>query len=374
MIPALLFALQTPTIPVTILAEPGDELRFEAVVLIPKDLDADDRAMLPALAAAMAKATDDFPPSTISTLTDGRPILVEAMPDHVRISFGVAANAESAGLDLLASILRRPLLRDGGTARLREGFYAGLLNDSVATSSVPANELQTLYGAVIRPERMRIAIAGPASVEAGPKLLSRLTPWPAPPRLNPYRKRPKLAVETPKAGSLVLKAPPVPYEGLNLPLAMIAWAAVGSGKGSALFRVSRESLGISYRQESALLPTQAGLVPAIIVGTDHPDADALRKGLLDDIDTWTEEDLTRSKGILRASAETGLPLAPLLLSPDGPLSNDPADRAFLAAYWPLRTGTDWNPLYWAANVSLDDVKRTAKEWVQNARSPGKGDF
>ncbi|CAN5470996.1 hypothetical protein BH11ARM2_BH11ARM2_14580 [soil metagenome] len=368
MIPALfLAALQKTTVPIDVIQEPGSEIRFEAVVLLPKDLAPEDRAMLPVLAAAMQNATDDFPPTVISALTGGRPVNVEAMPDHLRISFGVAANAETAGLDLLSSILQRPLLREGAITKPPTGFYAGVLGQPCVTSKVPAEELKLLYGTVVRPERARIAVVGPASKEVAAKLSMRLTDWPIPPRVNPYRRRPKFETERPDGTFLVLQSPPIAYGSSDLPARLIAWAAVGVGKGSALFHVARETMGMSYRQEAFLVPTDAGLIPTIAIATDHPDPEGLKKGILEDIEGWSEVDIARAKGLLRSNAETGLPLSPLLFSLDGPPSAEAADRAFLAAYWRLRTGKPWNPLYWATDVSLDDVKKAAKESIEQAR-------
>jgi hypothetical protein len=311
MIPALLVALQASPIPVAVLAEPGDEIRFEAAILLPPSLDPEDDAMVPALAAAMARATDDYQPGTIAAMTDGRTVKVEALPDCLRVSFGVNANAESSGLDLLASILRRPLLREGGRARPQTGFYAPVLREATALGPVPAEELRLLYEQVVRPERIRVCLAGPVSPDVATKMGSRLTGWPAASRPNSYRKRPTLEKTHPAAGALVLRSPPAPFNATDLGARTVVWAALGSGKGSSLFRVARERLGMSYRQESLLVPGPDGFVPTLLIGTDKPDAESLRKALLEDIEGWAEADIARARGILRANAEIGLPVNPL---------------------------------------------------------------
>ncbi|RYG33500.1 insulinase family protein [bacterium] len=367
MIFALILALQKPALPVEVIQEPGEEIRFEAAILLPSELDREDRAELPALAAAMAKATQDYPPSVVTGITDGRPLRVEILADSLRISFGVNSNAEGPGVDLLSSILLRPRLGEGMKAEKPRGFYTSILTGGVVEGLVSSDELSYLFGQIIRPERMRIAVAGPVAPGIGEKIAGRLTAFPSAVKANPYRKRQSLPNYSPEAGNLVLRSPSIPYSAPDLSARLIAWTALGVGKGSALFRTSRERLGMSYRQEAILLGTPEGFVPTLLVATDKPDAEALRKALLEDIEGWTDDDVSRAKGILRANQETSLPLSPLLVSSGGPPTNDAADRAFLAAYWPLRTGRAWDQLYWAVDVSLDDMKKLAREAVTAAK-------
>ncbi|RYG47211.1 hypothetical protein EON79_07955, partial [bacterium] len=276
MIPALLLAFQAPEVPVDVLQEPGEEIRFETAILFPP-LDRDERACLPALAEAMARATEDYPPTMVRAITDGRRLRVDALPDSLRISFGVNANAESSGIDLLSSILQRPLLRDGMKAERVKGFYAPILRAETASGVVPAEELSYLFRQIVRPERMRIAVAGPVSSDIGAKIALRFATFVPASKANPYRKRQTLSRQSPDAQTLLLTAPAIPFEASDLSSRIIAWAGVGVGKGSALFRAARERLGMSYRQEGLLVATSEGFRPTLLVATDKPDAEGLRK-------------------------------------------------------------------------------------------------
>jgi hypothetical protein len=157
---------------------------------------------------------------------------------------------------------------------------------------------------------------------------------------------------------------------VSLPTQLLILSALGSGKGSSLWQVMRESLGVSYRQEAVLWPTRTGFQGRLVwlqrQGDGLEIAKIVRSELLAAVDRWEEGDLQRAVQFLEGCLQTGLAAFPLYVSPSHSITDSLADQAFLAAYWPKKTGSAWNPvalLSAAKQLDVKELKSEAKTWI-----------
>jgi hypothetical protein len=174
--------------------------------------------------------------------------------------------------------------------------------------------------------------------------------------------------------TLELTCPEHPLEAPEFPAVLLATTALGVGKGSAIFQVAREQMGLSYRQDAFLWPSSKGLQTRLIV-TLIPRNDEsslpqkLRDGLLKQIDGWSEQDLARAKSMYTAAMVDGLAGGPIWLRAEAPIGPSVYDRTLLAGYWTMKSGAsfDGDKLSQSLGaVGLDVLKATAKALLTGA--------
>jgi hypothetical protein len=342
-------------------------------------------ACLRALARLVSVRTRDYGQREMRRITGGRNPEVFALPNGLWIRVeGPAANLPELvsladSLAFRASLPEEEFLEQAKTPEAPGGWYTPLIWSWRASAPVALREVRTLYGSMGARGPIRVAVGGPrAAGELTQLWQSRQarrepseypTDWP---RLPYALGVSPLAV--PKGGyGMLVPAAPV-REAMN-PAEVLAMAALGSGKGSALFRVAREKRRLSYRQEALLLPEGARWRPALVFFADpappEAEVEALRTELLADVEAWTEPDLVRARGAAEGIYRYGQPYGNLLLTPDGPGEGSLVDRLSTlliadSAGKPIVTPLDL--LAGTEAVDLDDLKATARRLLSGMKA------
>jgi hypothetical protein len=341
---------------------------IQAVVMLPK-LTADEHAFLEIATAAMPLRTREYSSPDMLRTTGGEPVVVDLMPDSVRIGIEVSPDNLADGFSILENLLFQASLTDDDlVASSKEAFRPTAWMAAMWPEIYPRNyfrtdRVRTLYEKVFDVDFVTVGIGGNYDpVKAESLWLGIASRHPAA-RKAPYRddysvSKPRPSAEGP-LNMLSIRRPAVAD-----PATILALFALGSGKGASVFRVIREQMRLSYRQEAVLMPTPNGFESVILAAsTQKLDRNAVVKALQDDVDKWTESDRLRAIGMAGAVLNQGLDFSPFYFSPGGPLSASPADEVYLRAYWFAKTGQIWDPnalLASLKSVDLVDLRATAK--------------
>lgn len=359
------------------------ETSIQALVKLPP-MDATDANALEILADVIPQEVEGYSRRDMLTVTGGVPPRCIVEPDHLRFVLSVPPENVKPALSLLDALLRRSRMSD---VRIREAILqrnrtsywgAALRPTEQQLVQVRGQDVLDLYQRIQRPDDIVLAVGGkiiPKQVqEEWEKKLpnwGRPKPWPS----NPYRPPTTFRAKNPGGvTTLDLAAPSFGARDAALPTRILALIGLGTGKGSSLFRVARQKLGYSYRQEAVLTPTPDGFEPRLILAMKPTDdeaakAETLRTALLEDVKGWTEADRLRAAGIAEAVFLRATEWSPLSLLRQGPVPDDLEGRTFLRAYWPMKTQQPWDPgalVDTMRQVSLGDFKEAATQIVAGA--------
>lgn len=363
---------------------PGAEgVTAQAVVSLP-EIGPKDRAAFLVLLQMMSQAgTRTYTNGQIrgESLGGGDRYRLEIGPDHLRI--GVASDRLVDALALLHSVLHEPVLNREAFApaveaiqfRPREFWENAIRPERPLLRLLRFEDVEEVYRRFFVPSRIAVGVAGELSPgEASENWTSRIAGWQEP-RLRPFAPdRGAIDLRGDSAGPVSL----VEFRGADTPgseaARLLALLLLGTGKTSALFRTVRESEGLSYWHEAVLTPTTSGwqtrlLLPMKASAADLPGrAERARKALLEDIERWDDARLRLGGQVARATLADGLYPMPLLLSGAHALGHDPADRAYLAAYWRRKTGARYDVerlLAAMASLPTEAVRQAAIEAVSS---------
>lgn len=347
-----------------------------------------DQAALAVLAEVLPKETEDFTPGRVRLIVfgSGEQARAAAMPDHLRISFSVPKEDKELGFSLLASILRHPRINEENVGkaitslshRSVNPWTAALRPRTPSLRKVKLQDVQELAARLLRPENVTIGVGGPVTpAETAKQWDKRFADWTVPP-LGRYPTDYSTAEKLdPIHGTYnvdVLAGTPFALSDAAFPTRLLMLFALGVGKESALHRIVREKLGLSYRQETVLVPSPTGVEPRILIaqaaGEETGIADKAIAALKEDIDTWGPDTKARAMAMAEAVFERGLPWDPIAVGEFGNLSDTLADQTFLRTYWRAKTGGTWNPeqmLDRMKAVTPDDLKDAAKAFLDKAR-------
>ena len=360
---------------------------IQAVVKLPKLSDRQAR-ILRLVSGTMGRETETFSATQIADIGGrvGSVMRVTQMPDHIRVSFDVVPADWSTGLSMVGSVLRESAIRaedlqsvaDDLQFRRFPYWRSALDLQPFEPPKYTFPEVQELVAAVFRPENVTIGVGGKITPgQANAKWEDVVQSWKAT-RLRPLPQGPGEEGSAAVRGSL----PVIDFRGSEFLASdaafsarLLALTALGTGKSSALFEVSREGLGLSYRQEAVLSPSQGGFIPRLLIATSEKEglpgqAEKVRNGLVESIGKWTEEDKRRAIGMAESYLVNGGEMSPLYFAPGRPISRSLSDQVFMRAYWQSKTGTSWNPHQLVGRmgfVELADLKRTALDLLRDAR-------
>jgi hypothetical protein len=361
-------ALASPLIE---LPEPdAKHISVQAVVMLPP-LTGRERELLPVLVRAIPRATAEYTRSMILSQTGGTPATCTLMPDHVQLGVTVDPGDLSTAMAIVENLIFKAALRDEDITRGSEAPELEIWERVIAPEVSDAKdikpvEVRDLYTRVFRPENTTLAVGGPiVSGEAQAKWKAFVDRW-AVPRLLPRNVVPEAIKVRPGTSSLSVFEIDRPVRDVP-PAELLALIALGSGKGSTLFRVARQKLGISYEAQAVLRPARVGFEEKVVVTTDVA-AGELTQSLLDDVNGWTDRERLRALGMAEAISTNGSSFGPLYLRGTRPLTNSLEDRTFMAAYWQAKTGTAWQPDLVATQmraVTLDELKQAALRILDN---------
>lgn len=364
--------------------EPGQsDVSIQAI--LPFDADEPvDPAAAEVLAAVLPQEVEGYSRRDVLSVTDGVPPRCEAEGDHLRISLTVPPTNLSSGLGLLEAMLLRSRISDG---KIREavqsyapgGYWSAALRPySPDFAAMLPSDVLDLYRRLGDPSRIKLLVGGNFASGTVEELWRKRTDaWPAVRNVRrfTYQPRVRFRTGTPERVSIVeFAGPEIPARDAALSTRFLALVALGTGKGSSLFRVVRGELAASYRQEAILAPTAKGWEPRLAIamkatGEEVGASAAMRDAIQKDVDGWNETDLRRAQGMAEAVLNRMPELSPLSLWRNGPVSNSLEGRTFLKGYWQLKTGRAWDPKQMSSDmslVSLADLKEAGKTMVEMA--------
>lgn len=360
------------------------EVSIQALVRLPQ-MDAQDANALEVLADVLPQEIEGYSRRDMLTVTGGVPPRCIVEPDHLRLVLVTHPANVKSGMSLLDAMMRRSRITD---TRVREAVQrrnrisywgAALRPVDLNLSTVRGQEVLDLYGRLFRPDDIVLAVGGKiVPHQAQQEWEQRLANWPKPRPWPDSKYRPAITVRAKNpAGvtTLDLAAPAFAARDAGLTARVLGLVALGTGKGSTLFRIARQKMGFSYRQESVLSPTTDGFEPRLILVMQPSEDEAakvetLRTALLEDVKGWTETDRLRAIGMAEAVLLRATEWSPLSLLRQGPVPDDLEGRTFLRAYWPMKTGQPWDPgamLESMRQVPLADLKEAATQIVASAK-------
>lgn len=377
--PAALFltaVLGVPPLPVIELEGPANVYSIQAVVKTPV-LGPRDSAALEVLGEILREGTKTFTAGEIraSCLEAGERLRIVWAPDHLRI--GLGSTRLSDGLTMLMSILSEPKITQEAFERAvtalpyRSTSYwsQAVRQERPDFGQLRLPDVLELWARLMRPENVGLAVGG----KFEPGEASRI--WAAKTVAWTPERMPRLLSDSGASRLLAKLDGPVgvvelrggEVNGAQVPATLFALLILGAGKTGALHQVVRNQLGVSYWQQAVLTPTPTGLLPRVLIPSKGADlaavATACQAALGKDVDGWTDARLREALGVARRVLRyesTGFPLMP---SGTRELGDSLADRAYLAAYWRMKTGIIWDADRMLAefqNLSLEDVQRAAK--------------
>lgn len=322
---------------------------------------------------------------------------VTVMPDHLRVEFILPKSALDLAVQLMESVLVRPRLRPEAIADARTRLLARRIDvwaDALDVSDyqdfmVKDQAVRDLHLRAFRPERVVIAVGGGVEPGQGQAEVSRrFAGWnpPAAPPVPRYDEQPRFQISRPgEVASFEFRGNPLTPATRGSGAQMLAVFALGVGKDSALTRIAREQMGISYIQEGVLWPTAEGWEPRLIVLHLPPAQDVelssvVRDALLKDIDTWDEETLSRARALAMAALLRDLAVSPFWLGMDQRYDATLRAKIAWAGYLTMiGSGSVEAPKLASVfeNIELTDIQRAASAFVTNAdtwtiRAGGRG--
>ncbi len=386
---ALVLALQDAGNPVMeVVDNTASYVSVQAIVPLPK-LSGHEIAEMQILADTMAVEVDGLsrPQMLNFAAQAGDTLRITLMPDHLRIQIGVLPSDMRSAISYVDQILHNSRLMPAALndamaevpSRKRPMWAIAVQPYKVRYERIRREELVDLYHRVCRPENVWLSVGGPIKPGAAEAIWqAKLKDWkterPAKPSLDANPPDDLLAVPG-KLSTIELQGKPIQGNDPAMPVKLLAIIGLGSGKGSAMFERLREGKGWSYRQEAILTPTLDGFTPRMIMAsTDKTAPFEMAKGMKEEllaaVAEWKDADVVRARGMAEGILLRGLELSPLYFNPYWPVTTSLHDRTFMAAYWPMKTGTEWDAkklLAQMALVSTDDMKAAATSILEGSQ-------
>jgi hypothetical protein len=365
----------------------ANRVTIQAVVKLP-ELSTKQRSILRLVGGVLGRETKTYSGAQIADLAarTGSRVRVTVMEDHLRLGFEVVPADLNNGISVLGAMLRESQIEPAWLQSVADDlqfrrfpFWRQALDGRpFEPPKYSERELQEVVALVFRPENVTLGVGGKLTPgQATTRWDDMVSTWALPkaPRLDPPDTgTPNLKIG---GGISVIEFAGADFSGTDAALTtrLLALTALGTGKGAALWRVAREKLGLSYRQEAVLNPTAKGFQPRLLIAHSGLDgleekAQTLKAALLDDIKAWTEEDKRRAIGMAESYLVRGGEMSPLYFVPGRPVSSDLADQIFLRAYWKMKAGTTWNPHQLVGRmgfVELADLKQAAEDIVASGK-------
>ena len=317
----------------------------------------------------------------------GSRLRANLMPDHIRIGMEVVPADTAIGVSMVASVLREPVVAPeridaaGQDLRFRRsGYWRQALGPSTfEPARYLPRDVSELMERVFRPDNVTLAVGGNLTPGVASAKWDEIRAAWTVRKLEPDRKliqKPRQAAAI-NATLSVIELAGEPFSATDAAFAtrLLALTALGTGKAASLWKVARDGLGVSYRQEAVLSPTPFGFEPRLMVahagdGNLEELGTKIREGLISEIAAWTDIDRKRALGMAESFLVRGGDLNPLYFASGRPAGADLADQTFLQAYWLMKTGTRWNPHGLVGRmgfVELADLKSTAEKMFSSAR-------
>lgn len=354
-------------------------IAIEAYIKAPEPFNEREEAAWQLLEIALLKGTTEFSGEQLMFYGSqgGSLPRCQAMPDWMRIRMTAPADDVELAGTLIESVLTHADLGDDALQRIRPGLEAttkepwlhALRPSQPRFSALRNRDVRELYARVFRPENIRLVASGAFQPgEAQKALTDRFATWdPKKVTRSAWTDTRQVSTRPGPITSFEFTGPILkPAEGTT-PARILAVLALGVGKESAMYKVLRTDLRLSYRQDALLWPTSKGWQPRLIMlKTFQPDdlelAAKIRDALTKNIETWAQPQLERALALADSSLMRGLPYSPFWLSAYGPELRDPDFAATWAGYNALIAGPWSTPeilLLSLTNVTVDELKAQA---------------
>ncbi|MEQ1823573.1 MAG: hypothetical protein ABL949_13765 [Fimbriimonadaceae bacterium] len=379
MIATALLLSQVQGVRVTELPEAGAaRLEVQAIIKLPADLSPRERGALAIIRDCLTQGTRDYSKDELQNyaLLVGEPIKVTLAYDHFRIGYSLPPRSLDVASDLVSNLVRGALFRDEdclATLALAPfksfpAWQSSLSNWSVDYRNLRLAEVRQVYERYFRPENLCVAVSGPFGVgEVIQEFEQRFQDWKPAAVRRIYEGKSQELYKSQAINTIGLWADisGVPFAQLEL-----VSIALGLGKDGAAFRVIRNELGQSYRQEGVVAPGPKGLRLGVVYQSTSSDGGvAALAALAKDIEAWNQATLTRSIATISALSSLGMTYSSIYLDPSLPLTATPADQAYWTAYATAnKLPVDRRAILAAmSTVTLDQLKTLAKRWASEAK-------
>lgn len=355
----------------------ASEISIQILARIPR-LTARQEDSLEALRDCLLHRPDGYGPKDIFDVTNGDSIRSQIGPDYIRLSFHVPSNGLNGGLSLAEALVQQKgNLWDTKPVTTAISPWRFAIRPLVRTLSPKPYQVQDLYRTLFRPENIFLAVGGPIVPGQATQIWqSKMAAWSPSPVLPTSKYEPLPKPSTINLGgldSVEIRGPVFAADDPTISSKILAVIALGTGKGSSVFRVARQKLAFSYRQEGYLYPETNGWRCRLIFVRKPSSglreaAVNLQREIAKDISQWTEKDRIRALGMADAVLNRGVGPSPFAFGVDGAVENGLEGRTFLNAYWKMKTGAPWNAenlRLSLENVTLETMRREASEMVNS---------
>lgn len=369
--------------------EPGsDRVVVEALVPALPNMDEREQAAWSVIGDALYDGTAEFSRDRLLQYgaQSGEGVLIETWPSFIKIRVVEPKEGLRVGALIVESLLLRGSLTNeaitascGRLARRTDSAWGGALLDLVPPyKSVTFDQVRNVYQQAFRVDRIAVVVGGAIEPGEGTKeIADRLSkPIPLPPRRSRFDRLPQpRASHTDPVTTFEWRGAPFALASPDGPAKVLAVTALGVGKESSMFRILREKLGWSYRQEALLWPEPAGWTPrALFARTSDlakPEDMATARDALDkDIDAWDETTLARANAVLAASLDGTGRWGPFWTSLSGPYSASLNDSCTWAGLSLLSSGTVvgvGDLLSSCRTVKLEELRSAGHQTLDEAR-------
>lgn len=244
---------------------------------------------------------------------------VDVYPDFMTVTLVAPEGGLDLAASLMESLLKEPTLDRERFLELAQElahsepspWQAALAPYSRPFGSVKHRDVWEAYAWAFRPENVVISVGGRfepgAAARAFDERMASWTPGRKPPRFGSGVSSKPLGALTTEAAAYDFSGPPVEPAD-SIARSLLAVAALGVGRGSAMHRVLREREAISYAQEAMLWPTADGLRPRLLLlhapSRVDPELPAKVIALLRaDVGRWEESDRERALAVAEAALD-----------------------------------------------------------------------
>lgn len=381
---ALLFALAFAGPKVVEVSEPGSgQVVVQAFVKAPPNMSDREQAAWAVLALTLYDGTSEFSryPLVSYGSQAGIPLKIEAWPDFLSIRIVEPKGGLSVGAQILESLCYRASLTTQATQesiqtlrrRRTDGWSAALSNLDPPYDKVTIEQVRNLYAVAFRPENITLVFGGELLGGEGQKEAAvRFVPAAqAPSRLRFDRPaRPRLSTKD-RVATFELCGDPLTPNSVSGKAKLLATFALGVGKDAGLFKIVRQRLRLSYRQEAVLWPSQRGWLPRFLFARSADDArpetlGEVREALLKDVETWEAPTLERARVMAKAAFSGSSPVTPFWVSPDGRMTSSLSDRCAWTGLNAMMTGAGVETPE-LDDVTLEELKAAATDMLDKAQ-------
>lgn len=379
-----LFTLAQPAKPaVTIIEVPtkGDTVHICATLRAPTPMSARETAAWNLLADSLIDGNQLYSRDTILLYGSQSGVSPSVRwDDHlITIRFSTPRSSTNTMLQILGAMLKQPLLNRENIAKYtqdlkmprRDDLSAILQGNLGDFDRMTVDTISKVYLRAFRPENLCVAISvqGGETYSAG-LVQAEFNDWhPATTHADAYITKMGQFNRPERANVLILAGRPM-LPTTNAAAEILAGFALGVGKGSSCFRIVREQLALTYRQDTVFYPTDQGWREYLVFGGGKPlSSDVIKDSLLKDIDKYDAKTLVRAKAMATSALIRGSVLSPFMIGPGNGYYGSESDRVAWHSYWGLLgldSVTPENLNEELQAVTLEDLKSSATEYLNSS--------